>query len=204
MPAKVAKRPVQPQGDVALSAVLAAIQDLRSEIRATNERVNELGGRVDRGIPRMVPMRTDQPVQNSVTVPKLRAGESATGAKEYFPVTSTGQRVPDLLLERFPQRFGLGAAVRLRRDVPSGAMTKDGREITWGEILDKVPQNPLGEGEVMRPYYLSPKRGEWKYKVYIPGLTKRQGTGIYDSALEPATAPVTKPEPVPMAILEPA
>lgn len=54
------------------------------------------------------------------------------------------------------------------------------RAVVWADLLDSV--KCPGEGVIKFADYLS-KLGMWKYKVYVPGLTRKAGDGFYEYEL---------------------
>ena len=88
------------------------------------------------------------------------------------PVTSDGLRVPEMMLDEHPARFGPGSRIRLNLDaVPHGRT--DGR--TRGQLMmdAEVPNAP---GEVIDRTFLSRvkrpdgRRGVWKYRCQFPSV----------------------------------
>lgn len=51
------------------------------------------------------------------------------------------------------------------------------RDVVWGDLLDAIECE--GVGVIKFADFLG-KLGEWKYKAYIPGLTRKSGDGFYE------------------------
>lgn len=163
--------------------------------------VATLSGRVDaveqQGGPNFTPMYQDpsdhdrEPSAHERYQLAELAPRDGLPRSQTVPITSDGLRVPEIMLDENPSRFGSGMKVRLNLDaVPHGRT--DGK--TRGQLMVEA-DCPNAPGVVIDRQFLSRKRrpdgrrGVWKYRVQFPSVVMPGSTHGMVSLHEPELIP---------------
>lgn len=155
-----------------LATLIALVTDLGQKVSALDTQVKEQRAHV----PTFRPM--DRPNQeNPASIARRRAAatKGLVGGEErqgeiVLPIGVNGRRIEENLLPFFGTQYESGQPVRINREA-----TREGSARTWGEILDKAHVD--GEGVILRPMWVGKLR-IWKYRVRVPGLTRKTGDGF--------------------------
>lgn len=166
---------VVPPATPDIAALVALIQDLRSE-------VSELKAQKP-AAPTFKPMERPDLHNTAERRRQMmdtlqRAGQRAEGNLDQTAVDYQGHPIGKAMLREMGPAFQVGDVIRVRREV-----TREGGSVSWGDILDKVHSE--GVGVVQRTLYLT-KAHVWKYLVRVNGLTPTKGDGFYEHELDAA------------------
>ena len=164
--------PAAPQSDAVFQEqVLGLLQSMSGAIAKLNERVDAVEHETG---PKFVPMQRDtfgnEPSPHERWQLAEMAPTDSVPRSQTIPITSDGLRVPELMLDEHPARYGSGSRVRLNLDVVPHGRTDGKRR---GELMMErdVPNAP---GVVIDRQYLSRarradgRRGVWKYRCQFP------------------------------------
>ena len=185
-----------------LTLILSKLDDMSNRVAA-----------LEQGTPQYRPMQPAEgmgyaPGATTAEIPSIgellqTPGEPVTGVKASLPTTSHGP-MDAAMIARLRRRFKQGQTVRINPEaVREGARKwtehayvdpRDGTPKTkklptktprpWADVLTELGIE--GRGHIRQCEDWSPRNGQWKYKVIIPGLTRAIGDGFYEYELLPA------------------
>lgn len=174
------------------STVLGLLQQLTGAVAKLDQRVDAVE---QQNQPQFRPAQQETFGNEPDAVQRYQLAEMApldgVPRSQTVPVTSDGLRVPEILLEENPARFGSGSRVRLNLDaVPHGRV--DGK--TRGQLMMEadVPNAP---GVVIDKTFLSRvrrpdgRRGVWKYRCQFPSAVMPGSTRGVVTLHEPELLP---------------
>lgn len=164
--------------------VLALLAQMSDSIKGLSERVERV--EQDNGSHILPRTLDDYNGPGERTRTALEAEPDGLPKSQKLPQFSTGESVPQMVMEQYAQRFHAGQRVRFRMDgVPHGR--DDGK--ARGE-LKAEDGSPDGIGKVIDHVFLSPRTGKWKVRVKFPprSLPGSNGglTAVYEDELIPA------------------
>lgn len=171
--------------------VLGLLQKMSGAIAGLSQRVEA----VESSGPRFVKMTPETYGNEPDAHERYQLAEMVEPDKlprsQTIPVTSDGLRIPEIMLDENPFRYGSGMKVRLNLDaIPHGR--SDGK--TRGQLMAEFG-TPNGVGEVIDRTFLSRqrradgRRGVWKYRIRFPQEVMPGSNGGIVSLHEPELIP---------------
>jgi hypothetical protein len=187
--APVSVAPPAPPVDDRLDKVLELMQSLAGKVELATDRLDNL----ESERPKFVPMTHEDPLDDSVgtyippealmgrAMKALKgAGDKVGGGSQYIETREARDKIPP----QYRPVFRSGDQVRINPESQiHGAVDNRGKPKIWGDVLTARGIN--GRGEIMATLYIT-KSYEPKYRVHIPGLTRKNGDGYRESELLPA------------------